>query len=113
MIPMGTIVTVCMFGGLLVSGPTQLTNALPVLFRKLIATVVLAAGLWNILWYASQHYLEFWGLAALVSGSLMVVTASYTLCPSKLPNALRWARPLVLMLLLACALLYAITIYHL
>lgn len=110
---MGTIVTVCMFAGLLISGPPRYTKLFPGFMRKSLAIPVLAAGLWNILWYGSQHYLEFWGIAALVSGSLMVITACYVLFPSRVPQRLRRAKPLVLLLLLACALLYAITIYRL
>ena len=49
---------------------------IPILLRKTGACVVVAAGLWNVLWYGLQHFTEFWGMAALVSGVLMITTAA-------------------------------------
>ena len=111
MLPMGTIVTVCMLVGLAVTAPPS--KKLPLFLRKAGAWVVLAAGLWNVLWYGVQHYSEFWGIAALFSGGLMIVTALYTLASSRLPGWLRKAKPFVLILLFFCAMLYAITIARL
>jgi len=108
MIPMGTVMTVCMFGGLLMVLPPL--NKSPVLLRKLVAFILLAAGLWNLLWYASQHLTEFWGLAALVSGALMIITATYTIKPGLLPALMIHVKPLVLLLLAGCAFGYAIKI---
>jgi hypothetical protein len=109
MLPMGTIVTLCMFVGLIVA----LVKKLPLKFRKACASVVLAAGLWNVLWYGLQHINEFWGIAALVSGALMITTSGYVLAPSKLPGLLLAIRPIILILLFGCAMLYAITIARL
>ena len=111
MLPMGTIVTACMFIGLAAVAPPL--KKLPLVIRKAGAWLVLAAGLWNVLWYGVQHYSEFWGIAALVSGGLMIVTALYVLAPSRLPAWLRPAKPFVLSLLLICAVFYAITIARL
>jgi hypothetical protein len=72
-----------------------------------------AAGLWNVLWYALQNLTEFWGIAALISGMLMITTAGYVLVPSKLSGWLLGLRPVILFLLLGCAMLYAITIARL
>ncbi|GAA3935867.1 hypothetical protein [Litoribacillus peritrichatus] len=115
MLPMGTIVTFCMLIGLIFA------SRLPVLIRlqqlpksvmMVIGFVVLAAGLWNVLWYALRHLTEFWGIAALLSGSLMVITAGYIINEKKMPGMLKQARPLVQLLLLACMLKYGITIYQ-
>ena len=113
MIPMGTVVTVCMFTGLIVAAPIPALKKSPILLRKFGACVVMLAGLWNVLWYGLQHFTEFWGVAALISGVLMIVTAGYILAPSRLPGWLLLARPLVLTLLVGCAMLYAITIARL
>jgi len=113
MLPMGTIVTVCMFAGLIVAAPLALVKKLPLLLRKACACVVLAAGLWNVLWYGLQHLNEFWGLAALISGVLMILTAAYVLIPSRLPGWMRMIKPTILILLLGCAMFYAITIARL
>jgi hypothetical protein len=113
MIPMGTVVTVCMFIGLIVSAPLPVFKKIPILLRKISAYVVVAAGLWNVLWYGLRHFSEFWGMAALTSGVLMIVTAAYILAPSRLPGWLLLAKPVVLTLLLGCAMLYSITIARL
>ena len=113
MLPMGTIVTVCMFVGLIIAAPVALIKKSPLLLRKACAGVVLAAGLWNMLWYGLQHLTEFWGIAALISGALMIATAGYVLIPSRLPGWIRMLRPTILILLFGCAMLYAITIARL
>ena len=113
MLPMGTIMASCMFVGLIIATPVVPLNKLPLWLRKAGAWVVLAAGLWNVCWYAAQHLTEFWGIAALVSGMLMLLTAMYVLKPSRVPAFLRSLKPLMLCLLLACGLLYAITIARL
>ena len=113
MIPMGTVVSVCMFIGLIVAAPLPVLKSIPILLRRICACVVMAAGLWNVLWYGLQHFSEFWGMAALTSGALMIVTAAYILAPSRLPGWLVLAKPVVLTLLLGCAMLYSITIARL
>ncbi len=113
MIPMGTVVAVCMFTGLIVAVPLPEFIKIPILLKKIGAGVVMAAGLWNVLWYGLQHFSEFWGMAALTSGVLMIVTAAYILAPMRLPGWLVLAKPVVLTLLLGCAMLYSITIARL
>lgn len=110
MIPMGTIVTFCMFTGLIVAAPAPFVKKTPRGFRVFIGYLVLTAGLWNVLWYAVQHLTEFWGLAALVSGILMILTATFIIKPNRLPKFIHQAKPMVMLLLFACALLYAIKI---
>ncbi|MFT5707332.1 MAG: hypothetical protein ACI9ES_001623 [Oceanospirillaceae bacterium] len=116
MLPMGTIMAGCMVLGVIFTSQLPVLKrlqALPSFILKAVASIVLFAGLWNVLWYASQHLGEFWGNAALVSGALMIVTASYTLLPSKLPAVLIKIRGLVLSALFACSFLYGFTIYNL
>lgn len=112
MLPMGTIVTCCMMAGLIVAVP-PMAKACPRLIRHFIGILLLATGLWNVLWYASQHFREFWGLAALCSGILMVITSIYLLKASWLPAFIHSAKPVILLMLLGFALLYAITIIRL
>jgi hypothetical protein len=101
-----------MFAGLIVAVP-PMAKVCPRPIRLSIAVILLAAGLWNILWYASQQFREFWGLAAFCSGVLMVLTSIYIVKASWLPLFLRRAKPVVLLMLLSFAALYAITIYRL
>ena len=115
-LPMGTIMVACMLLALLFATHLPLINLLlksPRLIRWMVATIVLAAGLWNIFWYAVRHLTEFWGLAALLSGLLMVLTAAYITNSQRLPAGLLKVRPVTLLLLTGFMLLYAITIYRL
>lgn len=116
MLPMGTIMTLCMFIALLFASRLPVLRnlqRLPKWCLQFVAVIVLAAGCWNVLWYASQHISERWGQAALVSGLLMIITVSYIALPARVPTFLQRARPIVQILLLACAALYATTIYRL
>jgi uncharacterized membrane protein HdeD (DUF308 family) len=110
---MGTVVTGCMFAGLVVAAPAPFINKTPRWFRELIGYIVMAAGLWNVLWYGVQHLTEFWGWAALVSGALMIITALTIIGRNRVPKSIHRLKPIVLFLLFACALLYAITIARL
>ena len=113
MLPMGTIVTVCMFAGIILAADLPISRHLPKWLSQSIATLVLLAGLWNILWYALQHLTEFWGLAALVSGALMIIISLYVLAPDKLPRLLKKSKPILLVILTGYALMYAVTIARL
>jgi hypothetical protein len=113
MIPMGTVVTVCMITGVVMAAGLPLVKDIPVLIKRLMGLLVLAAGLWNVFWYGFQHFREFWGMAALLSGTLMIVTAIFILDETRLPAGLRKAKPVVLVLLLGCSLMYGITIARL
>lgn len=114
MLPMGTIVTVCMLIALIFASDLpllKLTNKLPLIIRRIVAFIVLAAGCWNLFWYALRHLTEFWGLMALVSGALMIIAATYIAAVA--PPWLQRIRPVVLIALLLCMLKYAHTIYNL
>jgi len=113
MIPMGTVVTVCMFGGLIAAIFLPKLSKFPPLLLNLIGTIILAAGLWNVFWYGFQHYTEFWGWSALISGVILIQTSLYILRVGWLPAFLLRAKPFVLILLLGCALMYATTIARL
>jgi hypothetical protein len=110
MIPMGTVVTVCMFGGLIAAILQPKLRKVPPLLFSLAGFIVLAAGLWNIFWYGLQHYTEFWGWAALISGVILIQTSLYVLQVGWVPAYSLRAKPFVLILLLGCALMYAIKI---
>ena len=113
MLPMGTIMALCMLLGFILALPLTSVRNTPAFIRKPVGYLVMIAGLWNVFWYAVQHLTQFWGQAALVSGVLMIVTAFYIINETRVPPFLQKIRPLVLILLLACGLLYAITIYRL
>ena len=113
MLPMGTIVTCCMFAGLLATTPSPISKHCPSYLLKCVAAIVLAAGLWNVLWYSTQHLFEFWGQMALISGIAMIITSLYVLIPSRTPALVRRIKPFVLLVLFACAMTYAITIARL
>jgi len=49
MIPMGSVVTACMIVGLIVALPPMVKGC-PKPIRLSIGVILLAAGLWNILW---------------------------------------------------------------
>ncbi|WP_160062899.1 hypothetical protein [Psychromonas sp. L1A2] len=104
--------TACMIVGLIVALP-PIAKGCPKPIRLSIGGILLAAGLWNILWYASQHFTEFWGIAAFCSGVLMVITSIYIIKASWLSLFLQRAKPVVLLMLLGFAALYAIKIYSL
>jgi len=116
MLPMGTIVTVCMLVGLLFATRLpgfNLLQRLPLVFRQCVGAIVFLAGAWNVFWYALQHLTEYWGVAALVSGILMMVTGAYIAKAEWLPVWLRKSMPVILALLLVAALHYGWTIYNL
>ena len=113
MLPMGTIMAVSMVMAVLFAAHLPLLDKLAPILRKLASGWVFLAGTWNVFWYGVQHITEFWGVAALVSGALMLVTSVYIYKPEKLPISVQKARPLVLLLLSACACLYGVTIYNL
>ena len=76
---MGILVSAFMLIGLLMSLP-WVPPGFRVLRSRPGAVDVLASGLflaelWNALWYGARHLSEFWGLAALISGSVMVALA--------------------------------------
>lgn len=114
--PMGTIVTVCMLIGLLFAVPYAASSKLkplPNMLAWLVGAVVFTAGGWNTFWHGLRNITNFWGLAALISGVFMMLTAVYILQLKSVPAGLRRARPFVLLGLLVCFVLYATTIARL
>lgn len=76
---MAIVVSVFMLLGLLMSSP-WVPPGLRMLRSKpgivdVIASCLLLAGLWNSLWHGLRHLTDFWGVAALVSGFLMIAVA--------------------------------------
>ncbi len=115
MLPMGTIVTFCMLLGLLFASRLPVIRTIqviPLLLKRAVGLVVLAAGSWNVFWYALRNITEFWGVAALVSGVLMIITSMYIIDSKRLPAMLNAVRPAVQFLLLVCMLKYGVTIYR-
>lgn len=116
MLPMGSIVTVCMFVGLvyaLLKMFSKPVRQFPFFIHALIGGIVLLAGAWNVFWYAFRNITQFWGLAALVSGVALMLTGYYIIRSHTAPTHLDKIMPIVLLVLLACMLLYGITIYRL
>lgn len=127
---MGIVEAVFMLLALLIMSPWPISGLGDVLNNatlvKPVGMAILAAGAWNTFWYGLRHLGEFWGTAALVSGILMMAVAVIILVeqggPGNLPvnNALQAVykpvKPLETLLLtglLACFLLYAITLVRL
>jgi len=112
-LPMGTIVTVCMLIGLLVATPYALKKQLkplPTVVTMLAGGIVLLGGAWNTFWHGIQNLGSPWGQAALISGVFMMLTGLYILRYASLPPILQKARLLVLFGLLCWFLVYAIKI---
>jgi len=110
---MGTIMAGCMLVGVIFAAKLPILSRFPDIVQKLVGIIVLLGGLWNFLWYSLRHLTEFWGIAALVSGVLMIVTGLYLIKETILPSWLIRLRPFVLVVLLGYGLMYAVTIYRL
>ena len=112
-IPMGTIVTFCMLMTVLFAG--RLANRIaPAWLLKAVGALAVAAGLWNVLWYALRNIGEFWGTMALGSGILLITLGTTLILPAaRLPGWLNKIRPVLVFILLAFALYYAQTLYQL
>jgi hypothetical protein len=122
MIPMGTVVTVCMivtvvFANRFPAGRFRnysLNRATPLIVLRSIGLVTGAAGLWNVFWYGLRHLGEFWGHMALGSGILMtMLSALLVLPPARQPSLLNSLRPYAVLGLLGFAVFYGVTIYRL
>jgi len=76
---MGIVVTVFMLLGLLLVWPRRPLRLHGLLKKPSVVTAigtgVLVAGSWNAFWHGLRHLGEFWGVAALVSGLLMMAAA--------------------------------------
>ena len=120
-LPMGTIMATCMLIGALAvaTAPARPAGAAAEGVRPAVriafaglGAVLLAAGLWQLVWYFPRHPAERWGLAALASGLLLL--AGGTWCASARARAARpAARWPVAIGLGALALVYGVTIARL
>ncbi|MBX2838682.1 MAG: hypothetical protein KTR35_17615 [Gammaproteobacteria bacterium] len=113
---MGTVVTVCMFIGLVYALLLKFINPIhqfPPFVHAVVGGLVTAAGAWNVFWYASRHLMTFWGLAALVSGIALMLTGFYIIKRDASPTLIKTITPVVLLVLFVCMMLYGITIYRL
>jgi hypothetical protein len=116
MLPMGSIMAGTMMLAVIVTADINgqsLARKLPNLIVKVIASIVMLAGLWNVLWYGAQHIGELWGNMALLSGFLMLLTSIYLFKGQNVAQFLRVIKPLVLISLFFCSILYGYTIYNL
>ncbi len=116
-LPMGSIVTVCMAMGVVFANRLPagaLNTRTPRVLLKIVGSVCLAAGLWNVLWFASRHITQFWGQMALGSGLVLcAVGLLMVLPPQRVPQSLEAGRPFLVLLLACFAGFYGWTIYNL
>jgi len=105
---MGIVMAVVMLIGLIMLFKDNRTRA----STNIAALLLMAAGLWNALWYGMQHLGEFWGYAGFVSGVTMLVTALF-LWFSKSAPPKNTIKILIACALSACFLLYFVTLIQL
>ena len=89
-IPMGTVVTVCMLLCVLFANrfPVGALNTqVPQGVLRVVGFVCAAAGLWNILWFALRNITHFWGQMALGSGLLLCALSALLLLPCAHPSS--------------------------
>ncbi len=126
---MGIVMTVFMLLGIVLLSPwlpagMEQWRATGVRTQPL-AMLLLLAGAWNTFWHGLRNLDNFWGIAAVVSGLLMMAAAALLLAagrasvtdtnapsPAMAPPRDRW-RISVLAGLVACFLLYAMTLIRL
>lgn len=116
MLPMGTIVTVCMLVGILclIAQLAKTTaNSLPGWLFRALGGIVFCAGAWNTFWHGLRNLTNFWGIAALLSGIIMMFAAVLVIRFSNKNRDNHLQRVVALVLLTAFFLLYAITILRL
>ena len=116
MLPMGSIVTVCMFVGLvyaLLQLFTKPVRRFPAYIHAAIGGIVFMAGAWNVFWYAARNITQFWGMAALASGIALMLTGYRIFKNDSAPATLKKFVPVVLLVLFGCMVLYGVTIYRL
>ncbi|MFT2097961.1 hypothetical protein ACMUMQ_06330 [Marinomonas sp. 2405UD66-6] len=124
---MGIVVTIFMALILFLSIPNPVEKRLKKYQDKIFAITFLM-GAWNAFWYGAQHFDEFWGIAALISGFAMMITSlpniSLDKSPSYLSTPLGWLQTkinslpqgfqeLMLLMLLGCACIYGYTLIQL
>lgn len=114
MLPMGTIVTVCMLIGvfcLLVSILLKANSSLTKWLFRFFGAIVFLGGAWNTLWHGLRNLTNFWGIAALLSGMVMMIAAVVIVRHGRANS--QWLPIIVLLLLSGFFVLYAVTIYRL
>ncbi|TBR37520.1 hypothetical protein CBF23_014515 [Marinomonas agarivorans] len=92
---MGVLTDICMFFTLVASLQNLpfipkyrfIRTARTVVSRYALLVVLVA--LWNILWYAPQHFTDFWGQMAFASGISMLLTLLPIIDCYKLPIQIR------------------------
>ena len=113
---MGSIMAGTMILAVIVTADVNgqsLARKLPSVIVKVMASIVMLAGLWNVLWYGAQHIGELWGNMALLSGFLMILTSIYLFKGQNVARVLRHIKPIVIISLFVCAFFYSYTIYNL
>ena len=120
---MGIVVCISMLLGLLMLSPKKwLSNKLLVKSQSIIAVQLFLFGVWNAAWYGAQHLGSFWGMAALVSGLAMILSGIVLAVESgdekskfiiSFYQLIKPARVLVIVMLCASFLLYAVTLIQL
>ncbi len=83
---MGIVVLIFMVLGLLHQSPIKWLNLGGFGQKPAVVSFIgiglLLMGLWNAVWFGLRHLTMFWGLASVVSGMFMVVTAFVILADS-------------------------------
>jgi len=121
---MGIVVTVFMALILFLSVPGPVERTLKK-FQYSIFLVAFLLGAWNAFWYGAQHIYDFWGMAAMMSGMLMMLTSlsnvSLENSPTAIQNVFGWLQAkvnslpqgfneLMLLMLLGCVCIYSYTL---
>ena len=119
---MGIVVTIAMLLGLVVLRPTPWRGsdlgAPDLRFVVFVSAFLTLAGLWNSLWHGLQNLDSFWGIAALISGVIMILAAVIIFLERGDPVGAgsTWVgsiRAAIVWALAACFLLYAVTLIQL
>lgn len=115
---MGIVVTIIMLLGLMNLRPTPWSDSNREVFAAnfVLASMVLLfiGGFWNAVIYGFTHAEEFWGVAAIVSGIVMMAAGMFIgirqFGPFEFSSGLLWAERLTVLLLFLSFLLYSITL---
>ena len=115
---MGIVVTLAMLTGLwvLVLSPNSIFRKRSSDHSKMTifaGSFLLIAGLWNAFWHGLQNINVFWGLAALITGLVMIASALVVLMSLRHPVEFvkrRWFHYFLITALLMSFSLYAITL---
>ena len=108
---MGIVMAIVMLAGLTM----MLKRKRSLIASNIVALLLLLGGFWNALWYGLRHLGQFWGVAGLVTGFVMIATALYLWLnkSSKDSNTRTDYKIVVTSALAASFLLYFITLVQL